>query len=274
MRLLDIALKDLRQLVADWRTALFLVLMPIGSVENHGVHSPLMTDMCWALTICEGVARATGAICAPPIYAAYSRGHMAYPGSLNIRSEVLTDYIVDIARSLMYHGYKRFALVNGHRVANLPPILCAGNKIHHAYGAAVGIVDAGLIAYKEVGAIANSEKGSEHGGEAETSMVLAYRPELVDMSKAGKQPPCPNGAELEAFMTHQIMVFAPRSENNEASKETERHEYQHSPMESSQYATTEKGKQILEVVIKNAIAAVETLRGIDVTLKYVDIIPI
>ena len=251
-----------------------MVLIPIGSTENHGVHTPLMTDACWALAVCEGVAENTGAICAPPIFSAYSRGHMAYPGSINIRSEVLTDYIVDIARSMMFHGYKRFVLVNGHRVANLPPILCAGNKIHHAFGAAVGIVDAGLVAYKEVGALASKDKGSEHGGDAETSMVLAYRPELVDMAKAGKQPPGPNGEELEAFMTHQIMLFPPKGDNNAASTEKERHEYQHAKMESSKFASVEKGRKILDAVIKNATAAVLPLRDIKVTLKYTDIIPI
>ena len=252
------------------------VIIPIGSIENHGVHSPLMTDTCWALGVAEGVARATGIICGPPVYAAYSRGHMAYPGSVNIRGSVLSDYIIDIGRSMLFHGYRRIVLVNGHRVSNLAPILVAGNHLHHRYGVPVGIIDAGLVAYKEVAAIVSKEKGSEHGGDAETSMVLAYRPDLVDMSKAGNQPPCPNGQELEDFMTEQIMLFAPNGDNAEASKEKDRSEFNHGThMASSRFATVEKGRQIWDVVIKHAVAAVEEFKKRKVELKNMeDVYPI
>ena len=251
-----------------------IVLMPIGSVENHGVHSALSTDACWAMAAAEGVAKATGTICSPPIYAAYSRGHMAYPGSLNIRPEILSEYIVDIARSLMFHGYKKFVLFNGHRVSNLAPILCAVSKIHHTYGAYAGCIDCGLMPYTKVKELFPEPKGSEHAGDCETSMMLAYRPDLVDMSKSGNQPPCPNGAELEEFMTDAPMLFAPKDENHEASMEKERGEFNHGThMATSKLATTEKGKEVLDYLIKRSIQAVESIKSKKVTLRYVDVIP-
>ena len=252
-----------------------IIIMPIGSTENHGVHSPLMTDTCWAMAAAEGTAKATGALCAPPIYAAYSRGHMAYPGSINIRPEILAEYIVDIARSYMFHGYKRFVMINGHRVSNLAPILIAVSKIHHTYGAYAGVIDCGLMPYTKAKELFPEPKGTEHAGDCETSMVLAYRPELVDMSKAGDQPPCPNGEELEKFMTDPPLLFSPQGmEAFKKSTEEERTEFNHGThMATSKYATAEKGRQVLDYLIMRCVEAVESIRNRKVTLRYVDVIP-
>lgn len=253
------------------------ILIPLGTTENHGVHSPLCTDTLWALGIAEGIAKETDCIIAPPVYVGYSRGHLAYPGPVNLRGETYSNLIIDIGRSMLYHGYRRIVLINGHRVSNLAPILVAGNHLHHRYGVPVGIIDAGLIALKEVSKIVHQPKGTEHGGDAETSMVLAYRPDLVDMSKSGNQPPCPKGHEEWDYMTQQIMLLAPKEDTDEARADVGSPAYGQEicEMATSQYATVEKGKQIWDATIKNAIAAVKELQKRNVYLRNVeDIYPI
>lgn len=242
------------------------VLIPVGAVEQHGAHTPLMVDMCWATAMAEGIARATGAIIAPPVYGAFSSGHFAYPGAITIRPEVLTDYLVDVARSLMLSGYKRFVLINGNRVANLPPMVNAALKIRMTYGAWSGVLDAALTTFKETAEIVGMA-GMEHAGDAETSFMLRYRPDLVDMGRTGTQPPCPGDADYAAAI-QEFPVFVPMLGRAKTHAETKR---EHAHMQTAGLATLDKGTRILDLLVARSVEYVRAQQDKPVTLRNLDV---
>jgi creatinine amidohydrolase len=165
-----------------------LVLLPIGSTEQHGRHLPLFTDTAEAIAVAEGVAEQTGALIAPPVHYGWSPQHMGYPGCVTLRAEVLISMVEDIAISLCHHGFRKLVIVHGHRVANLPWMELAAMKIKEKTGMYVAVVDVALIAASEIRAICTSEPGGiGHACESETSFMLHKHPHLVDMDLAVKQ---------------------------------------------------------------------------------------
>jgi len=161
-----------------------VVLIPVGSTEQHGPHLPLMTDTAEAIAVVEGVSDSTGVLIAPPLWYGWSPGHMAFPGSFSLRAETLANVVKDIVCSLVYTGFKRIVVVAGHTTMNCFPIVPILHKVKNLTGAYVALVDVGTIAMKEVAEICGNKPDAGHAGEWETSLMLHIREDLVDMGKA------------------------------------------------------------------------------------------
>lgn len=162
-----------------------IALIPVGATEQHGRHMALFTDTGWAVGLCEGVATQANALIAPPVHYGWGPHHMAYPGTITLRSATLTQLCIDIGESLAYHGFRKLIFVNGNRVANLPAMQLAASKLRFATGAFVAVADAGLLAKKAIRELCTSPLGGlGHAGESETSYMLHHWPHLVDMSEA------------------------------------------------------------------------------------------
>ena len=164
------------------------VLVPVGATEQHGRHMAAFMDTAWATGISEAVARRSNVLIAPPVHYGWGPHHLAYPGTITLRSQTLTQVCVDIGESLAYQGFKKIIFVNGNRVANLPAMQLAASHLRHKTGAFVAVADTGLIAKRAVRDICTSAPGGlGHAGESETSYMLHLHPEFVDMAKAQKQ---------------------------------------------------------------------------------------
>ena len=81
-----------------------VVIIPVGSTEQHGAHLPLGTDTFIAKVLAEGASERTGAIIAPPIWHGWSAHHMVLPGTVTIRPEILAELLFDVIGSLAHHG--------------------------------------------------------------------------------------------------------------------------------------------------------------------------
>ena len=99
-----------------------IVIIPIGSTEQHGLALPLGTDSYAAIGLAEEVATKTGVVIAPPIWFGDSAHHMAFPGTITLRPETIIKVIEDVSESLFRHGFKKIIIINGHRGANLPAL--------------------------------------------------------------------------------------------------------------------------------------------------------
>lgn len=173
--------------IAEYLKSNDIALVPVGATEQHGRHMTLFMDTGWAVGICKGVAKLSNALIAPPVHYGWGPHHLAYPGTLTLRSQTLVQVCIDIGESLAYHGFKKIIFVNGNRVANLPAMQMAASALRHSTGAYVAVADAGLIAKKAVRAICDSDAGGlGHAGESETSYMLHHWPEQVQMEKAEK----------------------------------------------------------------------------------------
>lgn len=248
-----------------------IVLVPVGATEQHGHHTPMMVDTGWAIAACEGVAKATGVLVAPPLHYGWSLHHFAYPGVIHFRPETLISALVDIGESLLYQGFNKIVFVNGNRVANLAPMDIAAAKLRFAHGAYVSVVDVGLIARKEVGEICVAGENG-HAGDSETSFMRFWRPELVDMSQAvpgsGRKhedglPVNPQPME-PPFDINAVLVRPTVEEFGELSKPLG---YSADPSQ----ATEEKGRLIIEAIVRNFSKHIEAIRNKEVSATAIKV---
>ena len=96
-----------------------VVLIPVGSVEQHGPHLPLATDSLIPAAICEASARTNGALVAPTLSYGYKSlprcgGGQHFCGTTSLDAATLIAQIKDITRDLTRHGVCKLAFVVGH----------------------------------------------------------------------------------------------------------------------------------------------------------------
>lgn len=96
-------------------------IVPCGAVEQHGPHLPLDVDLVCPLGIARGAGQAIpDKVLVLPIVAYGYTGHvMDFPGTINCDYEHFIHQVLDITRSLAYHGFKKILLLNGHG-SNMP----------------------------------------------------------------------------------------------------------------------------------------------------------
>ncbi len=91
-----------------------VVLVPIGSTEQHGLHAPLGTDSIIADFLAHEVGNKKNIICTPTVSVGISDYHRQFWGTLWVSPQTLKAYVGEIVRSLHFHGINKFILVNGH----------------------------------------------------------------------------------------------------------------------------------------------------------------
>jgi creatinine amidohydrolase len=164
-------------------------IVPIGTLEDHGPHLPIDTDVTLVEAICRGAATALAeeAVLLPAIVHGYSPHHMDFPGTVTISWDTFCRYCTDVATSLVGHGFKRVLLVNGHgsnqnlveMAARLTMVEEPGCLVAACFYLA-GPSSAGVI-----DDVRDSDRGGmAHACELETSLYLHLAPEAVDMDKA------------------------------------------------------------------------------------------
>lgn len=91
-----------------------MVILPVGSVEQHGLHLPLGTDFLNGVERAKLVAQRTDVLVAPILLPGQSPYHMEFPGTITLSAETLQRVYVEAAQSLIRHGFKRFLILNAH----------------------------------------------------------------------------------------------------------------------------------------------------------------
>ena len=93
-----------------------VVVLPIGSVEQHGHHLPLDVDVKLASSICDaaGAQAPESMLVMPPVSYGYTHHVMDFPGTINVSPTTFTNLLIDIGTSVAYHGLRRIVMVNGH----------------------------------------------------------------------------------------------------------------------------------------------------------------
>jgi creatinine amidohydrolase len=189
------------------------VVVGAGSMEQHGPHLPFQTDTLLGTALAEAVAQRLGAICGPTIPFGVSDHHMAFPGTLTLEKETFKDVVRQYVASLARHGFQNVLLLPSHG-GNFVPL----QELHAETGGVIEgarfIPFTNLIEFVGVLEELGKEEGIQpevvgaHAGEGETSMVLARREDLVDMSAAAEGFVRPFDAEVaRTIFEHGIVAL-------------------------------------------------------------------
>ncbi|MFQ5894770.1 MAG: creatininase family protein, partial [Nitrospinota bacterium] len=162
-----------------------LVVLPLGSVEQHGPHLPCGTDSVASLVIGRRLAARVGGLLLPVFPLGVSPFHMSFPGTLSLEPETFISVLFDVCKSVHRHGARKFVFLNWHE-GNTPALnLAAGRVQRELEGTRVLVAQAHSVAKELYG----GEVGLTHGGELEVLPVLLYDPSLVHLERATNPSP-------------------------------------------------------------------------------------
>jgi creatinine amidohydrolase len=170
-----------------------LVILPAGSVEQHGPHLPTGTDIFAAEVISHAVAELMDGVVIPGGPIGVTPMHMPYEGTVSLTPDTYMRVVTETCASTAKHGAKYLLILNWHE-GNISSLAIAAEALHREHGMTVCTVQACYVAAKLFGPQCN---GLTHGGEIEARAVLAHRPDLVHLDRAGKSSDGDHGHEMD-----------------------------------------------------------------------------
>jgi creatinine amidohydrolase len=171
------------------------VIIPFGSVEEHGPHLPLGTDTSHALEVATRAAQLYPVLVAPPVYYGLCRSTSEHPGTLSISGNTLKALVLDISRELYRQGCRQIILLTGHAGGtHVAALIEAGEQLLRELPeirvAVVNVLELLTEALKQTPELVQT-KGDSHAGEVETAIMLAAHPELVRGTASAEWPAFP-----------------------------------------------------------------------------------
>lgn len=165
-----------------------VILLPVGSTEQHGLHLPMDVDNLLARQVCLGAAEKVPdqVLVMPNVNYGFNTHVMDFPGQITVNGSAFIQYVLSITKSLAYHGFRRIILVNGHG-SNMPFLdIVARQTILETKGETLCMALIHTNLAKDVaGQIRESEIGGmAHACEWETSMYLYLNEKDVRFDKA------------------------------------------------------------------------------------------
>jgi mycofactocin system creatininase family protein len=201
-----------------------LLVVPLGSVEQHGPHLPLITDTAVAGAVAEAAAdRLDGAVLAPALTYGASGEHEDFPGTISIGTEALTGLLVEYGRSACRWA-GRVLIVNGHG-GNLDALRAAG-RVLRAEGQDVAWFPCAV------------PDGDAHAGRTETSLMLHVEPEGVRTDDAAAGETSPIGTLLPRLRAEGVRAVTPNGVLGDPAG-----------------ASPEEGADLLNGLVERAVAA-------------------
>lgn len=220
-----------------------VVLIPTGSLEQHGPHLPLFTDSLLAAAVAERTEqRLPGdVLLLPTLWLGASGHHLAFPGSLSASFETYEGAIIDAVESLIPHAFTKFYVLNGHG-GNSEPNGVAMRKLKGKYPY-LSFGHSGYFTFvAEVAAqiLKGPTKEMRHSCEAEVSLMMHLYPDLVRTAKLRDDGLAPN-PPVRGVIHH----FDELSEEGSLGHAT--------------FATAETGKALFEAAVEGVCREIKTI---------------
>ena len=163
-RLADLTYQDVAVLAEGGA----VLVVPLGSTEQHGPHLPLSTDTDVAVALCEQLSLRREVVVAPPVAYGSSGEHAGFAGTLSIGQAALELLVVELCRSAT-ETFESVLLVSGHG-GNAEPLQRAVATLRNEG--------------RDVLSFFPSWEGEPHAGRVETSIELVLRPDAVLLARA------------------------------------------------------------------------------------------
>jgi creatinine amidohydrolase len=192
----DLSLRDFRALDLER----VIAVLPVAAVEQHGPHLPVGVDsMIMEGCIARAVARAPANLAAlflPAQNIGVSLEHTDFPGTLSLAPDTAARMIADIAEGPIRAGCRKLILLNSHG-GNSALLTQAALDLRARHDVLAVTCSWSRFGYPDGLFDADELRHGVHGGEVETSLMLAFRPDLVDMSRAKNFAPASRDFERD-----------------------------------------------------------------------------
>lgn len=255
-----------------------VVLVALGSTEKHGAHIPLGTDSYVTMEVVKRVAKSVDVLYTPLMPFGYSPHHMGRnlegAGTITMRAETYRAVMHDIARSLIFHGFKKIVFVS-HHGSNVKPIDEVMRQLRYDTGAFISYYktpterDASVIA--DLFENPPEETPGWHSSELETSALMAAGEELVNMDRAVE-----DRAHAPAYMTDKFSKIDGTATVKFLGSENiwipmDHHEYCDTAVIGNPFrATRDKGLAMLDRMAGHLAAYIGEVRKFDVEITASD----
>ena len=202
IRLAECTYREAARLARDERA---LVILPLGAIEQHGPHLPLLVDWLGAEELARHVTphlerAGYKVVLAPSLPYGASPLAEAWPGTVSLARATLKRVIVEVVGGLARHGFRRFVLANYQADPAHVRAMAEAKRALTRRDRRLRILFAGfspearsMAAMLDPRVLRLSRsprpKGEWHAGEFETALVLARRPDLVRRAVARRLPP-------------------------------------------------------------------------------------
>jgi creatinine amidohydrolase len=221
------------------------IIIPIGSVEEHGDHLPLCTDSIQPEYVALEVARRKHCFVAPPLRYGVCSSARNFPGTVSISFEALHKIVLDVLEEFVRNGFQKILVLSGHAgQSHMTALRLAAEEVitKHAHDEAdkmprIMVCSDYDFAYELKGRYFSDKDG--HAGTIETSRVMSIRPDLVKSKGKRSYPQLPR-FELVA---HPERYFPSGVIGDPTT------------------ASKKKGQTINEYVIENVAKLIDELRG-------------
>jgi creatinine amidohydrolase len=175
--------------IPEMITSSAILVQPIGSVEQHGAHLPLATDLIVPEAVAEAVVASHGdeldLWLLPPLAYSKSDEHAWAPGTVWLSATTMLAVLDDLGRSVAATDARTVVFLNGHG-GNTALLGVACRELRRRYDLRTFLASPWLGAERGD----PGERGlGIHAGTDETSLLLHLRPDLVDMAKAARHVP-------------------------------------------------------------------------------------
>lgn len=252
--------------VQDLLTRTDMVIIPVASLEQHGLHLPIGTDFLNGVERAKLIAQRTDVLVAPILMPGQSPYHMGFAGTITLSSETIQAVYVEAAESLIRHGFKRFMILNAHG-GNQAITTFIVDRINQETAAVAVDLGAAAAPFLSATGAEQAVVFDRHGGVGETSGSQYLIPSLVDMSKA-RTATLSLPAHLEAMLPEVIagdptasrVFLAEGLKAEETGKRTSAHEMSTTGVwgvRDLQESSAEQGRQHTENFVQAAVRFIE-----------------
>ena len=249
-----------------------VVIVGLGSIEQHAVHLPLGCDSIGLTKFIHEVASETNSVCLHPCWAGYSPHHMEFAGTVTLSWNTLLNVALDTIKSLAHHGVKRFVLINYHG-GNTNIMKLATEIAKREFRVMVATPEGPQTTELAKKIKERMQRFLEvHSCPRETSYALHYFPELVEMWRLeGWENPTLIPKELREFMDPSRPDYETVSQIFNASIGPNTHNI----TKTGQYSTNdpragnaEEGKAMADEAVKFLVDFINTWKKLPVPPGY------
>lgn len=171
-----------------------LVIIPTGSVEQHGPHLPCGTDFYCIMAIARKVALGLDGLLLPFSHTGVTPFHASFAGTLTLSQDTYRGLLTDTATSVIRHGAKKIVFVNWHE-GNTTSINYVASQLQKEYDVTCVVAQACYIAEQ----LYKDEADLTHAGALEVLPVMAYCPQFLKLDRATNPSPYEAAKEFDAL---------------------------------------------------------------------------